>query len=98
MFSNIRNKVKSIRTSWGLSGSPVIKTYTSTGVGVVSISGWLNCGSAGKESLYNVENLGLIPGLGRSPGERERLPTPVFWPGEFHGLYNPWGHKESDMT
>ena len=18
--------------------------------------------------------------------------------GEFHGLYNPWGHKESDMT
>ena len=22
----------------------------------------------------------------------------VFWPGEFHGLYSPWGHKESDMT
>ena len=20
--------------------------------------------------------------------------TPVFWPGEFHGLYGPWGHKE----
>ena len=20
---------------------------------------------------------------------RERLSTPVFWPGEFHGLYNP---------
>ena len=31
-------------------------------------------------------DLGLIPGLGRSPGEG-RLPTPVFWPGEFHGLY-----------
>ena len=29
---------------------------------------------------------------------RERLPTPVFWPGEFHGLYSPWGHKESDTT
>ena len=28
----------------------------------------------------------------------ERLPTPVFWPSEFHGLYNPWGHKELDMT
>ena len=26
------------------------------------------------------------------------LPTPVFWPGEFHGLYSPRGHKESDMT
>ena len=23
--------------------------------------------------------------------------TPVFWPGEFHGLNSPWGHKESDM-
>ena len=28
----------------------------------------------------------------------ERLPTPVFWPGEFHGLYIPWGLKESDRT
>ena len=25
-------------------------------------------------------------------------PTPEFWPGEFHELYSPWGHKESDMT
>ena len=24
--------------------------------------------------------------------------TPVFWPGEFQGLFCPWGHKESDMT
>ena len=23
---------------------------------------------------------------------------PVFWPGKFHGLYNPWGCKESDTT
>ena len=22
----------------------------------------------------------------------------VFWPREFHGLYSPWGCKESDMT
>ena len=52
---------------------------------------------AGKESTCNVRDLGSIPGLRRSPG-REQLCTPVFWPGEFHGLYNPWGHKESDMT
>ena len=25
-------------------------------------------------------------------------PTPVSWPGEFHGLYSPWGRKESDTT
>ena len=28
------------------------------------------------------------------PWRRERLSTPVSWPGEFHGLYSPWGHKE----
>ena len=30
--------------------------------------------------------------------EKERLPTPVFWPGEFHGLCSPQGLKETDMT
>ena len=29
---------------------------------------------------------------------RARQTTPVFWPGEFHGLYDPWGHREADMT
>ena len=24
--------------------------------------------------------------------------TPVFWPGDFHGLYSPWGQKKLDMT
>ena len=38
------------------------------------------------------------PWIGKIPWRRERLPTPVFWPGEFHGLYRPWGHKESDTT
>ena len=27
--------------------------------------------------------------LGRFPWRREGLPNPVFWPGEFHGLYGP---------
>ena len=82
--------------------------------------------SAGKESACNSRDPGLIPGLGRSPGEgigyplqysvaclithliknlpamwetwvrslgsvdpleKGRLPTPIFWPGELHGLY-----------
>ena len=41
---------------------------------------------------------GFDPWVGKIPWRRERLPTPVFWPGEFHGLYSPWGHKESDPT
>ena len=24
--------------------------------------------------------------------------SPIFWPGQFHGLYSPWGCKEVDMT
>ena len=38
------------------------------------------------------------PWVGKIPWRRERLPIPVFWPGEFHGLYSPWGCKELDMT
>ena len=56
------------------------------------------CGSAGKEAACNAGDLGLIPGLGRFPSRRERLPTPVFCLEEFHGLYSPWSHKESDTT
>ena len=59
---------------------------------ISSFRGFLG-GSDGKESACSAGDLGLIPGLGR-----ERLPTPVFWPGEFRGLYSPWGHKELDMT
>ena len=41
---------------------------------------------------------GFNPWVGKIPWRRERLPTPVFGPREFHGLYSPWGRKESDKT
>ena len=28
----------------------------------------------------------------------EKGKAPVFWPGEFHALYSPWGSKESDTA
>ena len=40
------------------------------------------CGLAGKESNCNVGNLDLIPGLGRSPGERKGYPL------QYSGLEN----------
>ena len=52
-------------------------------------------GSAGKESACKAGDLGSV---GKMPWRSERLPTPFFWPGEFHGLYSPWGRKESDTT
>ena len=36
---------------------------------------------------------GFDPWVRKIPWRREELPTPVFWPGEFHG-----GCKELDMT
>ena len=53
-------------------------------------------GSAGKESACNVGDLGSLLGLGRSPGEGKGYP--LQYSGEFHGLYSPWGGKESDPT
>ena len=29
---------------------------------------------------------GFDPWVGKIPRQRERLPTPVFWPGELHGV------------
>ena len=46
--------------------------------------------SAGKESACNAEDPGLIPGLGRSPGEG--IGTAVFSPGECYGQRNLPGY------
>ena len=51
-----------------------------------------------KKSACSVGGLGSIPGLGRASGEGNGLPSSgEFWPGEFHGLYSPWGPKEWGM-
>ena len=44
------------------------------------------------------ERPGFDPWVGRISWKRERLPTPIFWPREFHGLYSSWGCKELDTT
>ena len=41
---------------------------------------------------------GFSPWVEKISWRRERLPTPVFCPGEFNGLYNPWGCKQLDTT
>ena len=43
------------------------------------------------------------PWIEKIPWRREVLSTPVFLPGESHGLrqlesYSPWGHKELDKN
>ena len=55
------------------------------------------CGSTGKESACSAGNLGLIPGLGKSPGEGKGCPL------QYSGLENSMEHTvqgvaESDKT
>ena len=54
--------------------------------------------SVGKESAGNAGDPGSVPWVGKIPWRRERLPTLVFWPGEFRRLYSPWNRKESYTT
>ena len=60
-------------------------------------------GSDGKESTCNAEDLGSIPGLGRSPGGGHGNPLQYSCLENPHGQrilvgYNPRGRKESDRT
>jgi hypothetical protein len=55
--------------------------------------------SVGKEFTCDAGHPGLIPGLGRFPWRRGRLPTPVFFPEEHIGAseQNPasvWAHTQ----
>ena len=58
--------------------------------------------SVGKESAFNAGDPGLIPGLGRSPGEGNSNPLQYSCLGNSMERslagYSPWGRKESDMT
>ena len=57
-------------------------------------------GSDGEESACNVGDLGLSPGLGRSPrGEHGNPLLHSCLEGtEFLASYSSYGHKDSDMT
>ena len=55
-------------------------------------------GSADKRIHLQRGRPGFALWVGKIPWIGEQLPTPVFWPREFHGLHSPWGGKESDRT
>ena len=60
------------------------------------------CGSDGKQSACNSEDQGLIPGLGRFPGEGNGpLQYPCLENSMDRGAWQAtilWGHKELNMT
>ena len=50
------------------------------------------CGSVGKESACNVGDLGLIPGLRRSPGEEKGYPL------QYSGVENSMDYTVQGIT
>ena len=57
-------------------------------------------GSQGKESAYNAGDPGLVPGLGRFPGEGNGYPLQYSCLGNLMDTrslagYSPWGHKKA---
>ena len=57
------------------------------------------CRSTGKESACNAGDLGVIPWLGRSPGEgKGYLPQYSDLENSIDCIVSPWGHKELDMA
>ena len=52
---------------------------------ILGLPRWLS----GKESTGECRRPGFNPWVGKMPWRRERLLTPLFWPGEFHGVYSP---------
>jgi len=85
------NLIKSLRTS--PKDCHLVKTYVTAFMGFPG-------GSDGKESACNVGDLGLIPGLGRSPGEGNGYPVQYSflenstdrgaWQSTAHGVANSW--------
>ena len=90
---------KSLGDAGDPSSIPGSGRYTGDGIGYPLQYSWASLvAQLFKKICLQCWRPGFDPWVGKMPWRRERLPTPVFWPGEFHGLYSPWGRKESDMA
>ena len=93
----------------------VLLTYFVDHLGLINTLLWSVCvyvcfapgafpgGSVVKKSAHNSGDLGLIPGLGRSPGEGNGNLLQYSCLENSKGQrslvgYSPWGRKESDVT
>ena len=62
------------------------------------LASWASLVAQLVNNLPAMQGTWFDPWVGKIPQRKERLPTLVFWPGEFHGEYSPRGCKELDMT
>ena len=68
------------------------------GIGYPLQYSWASLAAQLVKNLPTMRETWFDPWVGKILWRRERLPTPVFWPEEFHGPYSPWGPKESDTN
>ena len=75
----MRRRSELLAHCWGPPALHIFSTlwflYLSLWISQSSLCEGFPCGSAGKESACNAGDLGLIPGLGRSPGEGKGHPV-----------------------
>ena len=76
---------QSFLKSWGTQ-PPGLSSMTSSSEASKKHNQGFPCGSGGKESTCNAGDLGLIPGLGTSPGEGKGYPL------HYSGLENSMDH------
>ena len=77
---------------------PGLGRSTGEGIGYPLQYSWASLWLSWQRIHLQCRRPGFDPWVGKILWRRERLLTPVFWPGEFHGLYSPWSRKESDTT
>ena len=81
-----------VRGSWGPSLTVISER---SGLGVTRVMFWrvyryvASLGAQLVKNRLQCGRPGFHPWAGKIPWRRERLPTPVFWPGEFRGLCSP---------
>jgi len=75
--------VGSAHSGWTTLGSPPHKAACISQVHIAQAPG---CSATALSQVGTVFH--ALPR--KIPWRRERLPTPVFWPGEFHGVTKSW--------
>ena len=67
------------------------------GIGYLLQYSWASLVAQLVKNLPTTRRPGFNPWVWKIPWRKEMLPAPVFWPGEFYGLYSPWGHKDMSL-
>ena len=76
---------------------PGLERSAGEGIGYLLQYSWASLVAQLVKNCLQCRRPGFLPSVGKTPCRREGLPSPVFGPREFHGLYSPWGRKELEM-